>query len=190
MGIWNFDAFASDDAYELLGQLDDLLAARRDWTGVRAALRMVGLPCVGFNRNNTPAGGSREPVVSMDGAREALEWLSERADAAIREVRPGGEPRPELEGVAALGAMATLLGVAGPGLPVDPERRERWALWLETGPAIWTDDPQRLAARRQVARALREGTAITHHGIGGDPYQIQAPQLSVTTGVKTPRLVE
>lgn len=177
MGIWDFDPFASDDAYNLLGELDDMLAARRhDGVGLRAALRIVGLPCVGFNRNGTPAGGNREPAVGLPAAHAARDWLAAAADNAIRQVRPGGEPYPELMGVAALGAMATLLGVAGPGLPLDEGRRERWALWLETAPVVWTPDPQRLEARRQVARSLREGTPITHHSVGGTALQVAVPQ--------------
>jgi hypothetical protein len=177
MGTWGFDPFASDDAYNLLGELDDLLAVRKDWTGLRAALRIVGLPCLGYSSHGE-VGGTREPRVSLEAAREALDWLSERVEAARRDVRPGGEARPELEGVAALGAVATLLAVAGPALLLDPTLRERWALWLETAPAVWTHDPRRLDARRQVASALRDGSPISYTTVGGTLVWITVPPIT------------
>jgi hypothetical protein len=67
-----------------------------------------------------------------------------------------------------------VLQATGPALVLDAERREQWALWLETGPAIWTRDPARLAARREVATALRAGGPIHHAYLGGTIVTIQA----------------
>lgn len=174
MGIWNYDAFGSDDAYDLLGAWDDMLAARKkDGRGLRAALLICGLPCVGYTARGTIS--VRNPSISLPAAQAALHWLAEKADAAIREVRPGGEPHPELTAVAALATLAVLLLVAGPKLPRDTPRLEQWALWLETAPVAWTPDPARLATRRQVARALREGTPLTHTGV------CQGPEIVIAT---------
>ena len=50
MGVWDFDAFASDDALDVLGELDDLLAATPQGR-VSGLRRSIGersrTPCVG-----------------------------------------------------------------------------------------------------------------------------------------------
>ena len=68
----------------------------------------------------------------------------------------------ELTAVAALGAVAALHAVVGPPLLLAPARLEEWALWLETGPDIWTTDPSRAVARRALAQSLRQGAAVGH----------------------------
>ena len=52
--------------------------------------------------------------------------------------------------------------MVGPPLLLAPAQVEEWALWLETGPDIWTTDPSRAVARRALAQSLRQGAAVGH----------------------------
>lgn len=168
MGIWNFESFGSDTAYEMLGAFDDMLVERRDATGLRVLLRIIGLPCVGFNRDGTPAGGStrKNSKITATAILSAREWLTVFIEQAIRAVVPS-DPTAELEAVAALATVAALRGVCGSSLSINHALIDRWSLWLTTGPATWTHDPRRREARLQVAAALLEGGMVPHSGIAG-----------------------
>ncbi len=164
MDIWDFDAFASDDAYDVLGELDDLLAAHPAGAGLRTALRtIVRLPCVGYDYDAET--GARTPTteepVSLSATRAALAWLADLVTTAIHQPMTD---ETELKAVAALGAIAAIRVVIM-GTETNtctPAQREEWTLWLETGPNIWTTDLRRAAARRALAYALRRGEMVAH----------------------------
>ena len=166
MGIWDFDAFASDDAYDVLGKLDDLLAAHSTGVGgagLRTALRTVRLPCMGYDydaETGAPTPTTERPV-SLSAARVALAWLADLVTTAIHQPMTD---ETERKAVAALGAIAAIRVVIM-GTETNtctPAQREEWALWLETGPNIWTTDLRRAAARRALAYALRRGEMVAH----------------------------
>jgi len=110
MDIWDFDAFASDDAYDVLGELDDLLAAHPAGAGLRTALRTVRLPCVGYDddaNTGAPTPTTNEPV-SLSAARAALAWLADLVTTALHQPMTD---ETERKAVAALGAIAALQGL-------------------------------------------------------------------------------
>ena len=150
----------------MLGAFDDMLAARRDAVGLRVFLRTSGLPCVGFNRDGTPAGRTGKNLkVTRPALMAARDWLTVFIENAIRAVVPS-DPTAELEAVAALATVAALR-MCGSSLTINHALIDHWSLWLTTAPASWTHDPRRREARLQVAAALLDGGMVPHSGIAG-----------------------
>ena len=146
MEIWSHDAFASDDAYAVLGNLDALLAAHPAGNDLRVALYMDRLPVIG----DPGTGAMHEPrgaPLDAQAVQMTLQWLSVTITVALRYLAHRTDTTYEVTAVAALGAVAALQAVVGPPLLLSSAHLEEWALWLETGPDIWTTDPRRAAAR-------------------------------------------
>ena len=147
MEIWSHDAFASDDAYAVLGNLDALLAAHPAGNDLRVALYRDQLPVVGATLAPSALREPRGAPLDAQAVQMALIWLDATITVALRQLTQRNDTTAELMAVAALGTVAALHAVVGPPLLLSSAHLEEWALWLETGPDIWTTDPRRAAAR-------------------------------------------
>jgi len=161
MEIWSHDAFASDVAYAVIAEVDALLAAHPAGNDLRVALYMDHLPVIGDPGTGAMHDPSDEPL-DAQAVQVALTWLDATITGALRHLTQRNDTTAELTAVGALGVVAAIQAVVGPPLLLAPAQMEEWALWLETGPDIWTSDPTRIAARRALAQSLREGRAVGH----------------------------